>query len=244
MTDQIQPTVVLKDGLPMPQFGLGVFQTPPDATERIVRLAVDEGYRLVDTAAMYRNEDGVGKALLGRTDVFVTTKLGNSDHGFDETLRAFDVSMRRLGRDTLDLDQVDPEARAAHRFCSSHSESWAIEETMPSGIDVDRSSSSGRNLPVRTSTVLIPCTCAPTTSPSRSSARDVPLIRSLAPSGCRLCSAQNGPDQHPRGQARIDRDRPSRADAVHPLPNCCHVLICLWRAYGGFKDSIRRLRFC
>ena len=48
-----------------------------------------EGYRLVDTAAMYRNEDGVGQALLGRTDVFVTTKLGNSDHGYDETMRAF-----------------------------------------------------------------------------------------------------------------------------------------------------------
>ena len=95
--------MVLNDGVTMPQFGLGVFQTPPDATERIVTMAVGEGYRLVDTASMYRNEDGVGKALLGRTDVFVTTKLGNSDHGFDETLRAFDVSMRRLGRDTLDL---------------------------------------------------------------------------------------------------------------------------------------------
>src|SRR5271154_7116974 len=87
----------------MPQFGLGVFQTPPDATERIVRMAVDEGYRLIDTASMYRNEDGGGKALLGRTDVFVTTKLGNSDHRFDETLRAFDASIGRLSRDRLDL---------------------------------------------------------------------------------------------------------------------------------------------
>jgi len=75
MTSHTQATAALNDGAAMPQFGLGVFQTPPDATERIVRLAVDEGYRLVDTAAMYRNEDGVGKALLGRTDVFVTTKL-------------------------------------------------------------------------------------------------------------------------------------------------------------------------
>ena len=87
----------------MPQFGLGVFQTPPDETERVVRLAVDQGYRLVDTASMYRNEDGVGAALLGRTDVFVTTKLGNSDQGFDQALRAFDESMRKLRRDTLDL---------------------------------------------------------------------------------------------------------------------------------------------
>ncbi len=93
----------LNDGAAMPQFGLGVFQTPPDATEQVVKLAVDQGYRLVDTAAMYRNEDGVGRALLGRTDVFITTKLGNSDHGFDETLRAFDDSMRKLSRDALDL---------------------------------------------------------------------------------------------------------------------------------------------
>jgi 2,5-diketo-D-gluconate reductase A len=103
MTSHAQPTVALNDGATMPQFGLGVFQTPPDGTERIVRMAVGEGYRLVDTASIYRNEDGVGKALLGRADVFVTTKLGNSDHGFDETLRAFDASMRRLSRDTLDL---------------------------------------------------------------------------------------------------------------------------------------------
>ena len=103
MTSQTQPTVALNDGVTMPQFGLGVFQTPPDATEQVVKMAVDEGYRLVDTASMYRNEDGVGAALLGRTDVFVTTKLGNSDHGFDAALRAFDDSLRRLRRDMLDL---------------------------------------------------------------------------------------------------------------------------------------------
>jgi 2,5-diketo-D-gluconate reductase A len=103
MTSHDPPTVTLNDGTTMPQFGLGVFQTPPDETERIVRMAIGDGYRLVDTASMYRNEEGVGKALLGRTDVFVTTKLGNSDHGFDETLRAFEASMRRLTRDMLDV---------------------------------------------------------------------------------------------------------------------------------------------
>ena len=103
MTSQTQPTVALSDGASMPQFGLGVFQTPPDATEEIVRMAVDEGYRLIDTASMYRNEEGVGKALLRRADVFVTTKLGNSDHGFDAALRAFDESLRRLRLDKLDL---------------------------------------------------------------------------------------------------------------------------------------------
>jgi 2,5-diketo-D-gluconate reductase A len=103
VTSAAHLSVALNDGSTMPQLGLGVFQTPPDATERIGGMAADEGYRLVDTASMYRNEEGVGKALLGRADVFVTTKLGNSDHGFDETLRAFDLSMSRLRRGTLDL---------------------------------------------------------------------------------------------------------------------------------------------
>jgi 2,5-diketo-D-gluconate reductase A len=119
MTSPAQPTLALNDGSAMPQFGLGVFQTPPDATERIVRMAVGEGYRLVDTASMYRNEDGVGKALLGRTEVFVTTKLGNSDHGFDEALRAFDVSMRRLGRDRLDLFLIHWPRPRADRYVES-----------------------------------------------------------------------------------------------------------------------------
>ena len=87
----------------MPQFELGVFQTPPEVTAEIVRKAVDEGYRAIDTAAAYRNEEGVGKALDGRKDIFVTTKLWNADHGFDEVMRAFEESARRLRRHTLDL---------------------------------------------------------------------------------------------------------------------------------------------
>jgi 2,5-diketo-D-gluconate reductase A len=106
MTNQDQPAVVLNDGRSMPQFGLGVFQTPPEITAEIVRKAVDEGYRAVDTAAAYRNEEGVGQALDGRKDIFVTTKLWNADHGFDEALRAFEESARRLRRHTLDLDLI------------------------------------------------------------------------------------------------------------------------------------------
>jgi 2,5-diketo-D-gluconate reductase A len=69
---------------------------------------------------MYRNEEGVGKALLGRSDVFVTTKLGNSDHGFDETLQAFEASLRKLSRDTLDLYLIHwPRPRF-----NSYVESW------------------------------------------------------------------------------------------------------------------------
>ena len=103
MTIQDQPAVVLNDGRPMPQFGLGVFQTPPEITADIVKEAVDLGYHAVDTAAAYRNEEGVGQALDGRQDIFVTTKLWNADHGFDEALRAFEESARKLRRHTLDL---------------------------------------------------------------------------------------------------------------------------------------------
>ena len=120
MSSQTLPTVSLNDGAAMPQFGLGVFQTPPDATERVVARAVDEGYRSVDTAAMYRNEDGVGQALSGRTDVFVTTKLGNSDHGFDQAMRAFDESIKRLRRDTLDLYLIHWPRPRVNRY----GESW------------------------------------------------------------------------------------------------------------------------
>ncbi len=98
MPDPTQPVVALNDGASMPQFGLGVFQTPPETTAEIVRQAVALGYRAVDTASMYRNEEGVGEALEGRADVVVTTKLGNGDHGFDETLRAFEASAQRLRR--------------------------------------------------------------------------------------------------------------------------------------------------
>ena len=103
MTDPSQPTVVLSNGVSMPQFGLGVFQTPPETTAAVVRQAVEDGYRAVDTAAAYRNEEGVGEALEGRSDVFVTTKLWNDDQGFDKTLRAFAESATKLRRDVLDL---------------------------------------------------------------------------------------------------------------------------------------------
>ncbi len=119
MTNQTQPTLSLNDGAVIPQFGLGVFQTPPDETERVVKMAVDEGYRLVDTASMYRNEEGVGKALLGRTDVFVTTKLGNPDHGFDEAMRAFDESIKKLRREVLDLYLIHWPRPRVNRYVES-----------------------------------------------------------------------------------------------------------------------------
>jgi 2,5-diketo-D-gluconate reductase A len=98
-----QPSITLNDGVVMPQFGLGVWQTPNGEAAQAVRAAVAAGYRLVDTAAIYRNEDGVGEGLRGAEDVFLTTKLWTDSHGYDATLRAFDASLKRLGRDSIDL---------------------------------------------------------------------------------------------------------------------------------------------
>jgi 2,5-diketo-D-gluconate reductase A len=102
-----QQSLPLRDGNTIPQLGLGVFQTPPNITASVVKIALAMGYRHIDTAAIYVNEAGVGEALrtseLGREDVFVTTKLWNADQGFDAALKAFDHSVKRLGVDYLDL---------------------------------------------------------------------------------------------------------------------------------------------
>jgi len=99
-----QPSITLNDGRQMPQLGYGVFKVPPEDTERLVADAIDVGYRAVDTAAMYRNEAGVGRAVRASGEqVFVTTKLWNADQGYDRTLRAFDASYDALGLDALDL---------------------------------------------------------------------------------------------------------------------------------------------
>jgi 2,5-diketo-D-gluconate reductase A len=104
------PSITLNDGNSIPQVGLGVWQTPPEDTERAVATALDAGYRHVDTAAAYGNEREVGQAVknaakscLPREEVYLTTKLWNADHGYDGTLAAFDASMERVGVEYLDL---------------------------------------------------------------------------------------------------------------------------------------------
>jgi 2,5-diketo-D-gluconate reductase A len=105
------PFITLNDGNSIPQVGLGVWQTPPEDTERAVGTALDAGYRHIDTAAAYANEREVGSAVaksgLPREDVYLVTKLWNADHGYGSTLAAFDASMDRLGLsgsdDYLDL---------------------------------------------------------------------------------------------------------------------------------------------
>ena len=101
------PNLTMNDGHTIPQLGFGVFQIPQDETEVAVSTALKEGYRLIDTAQGYQNEEGVGAALkasdLPRDEVFVTTKLTNSEQGYDKTMAAFDASMAKLGLDVLDL---------------------------------------------------------------------------------------------------------------------------------------------
>lgn len=114
------PQQLLNDGRTIPQLGLGVYQTPPAETETIVRAALDAGYRYVDTAMFYRNEEGVGAAVRDCPDwVFVTTKLWNADQGYDRTLAAFDESMVRLGLDELDLFLIHWPVPKIDRFVES-----------------------------------------------------------------------------------------------------------------------------
>ena len=102
-----QPRIRLNSGTSIPQLGFGVFQVPPTQTADVVIEALQVGYRHIDTAAMYRNEEGVGRAIaasgLPRSEIFVTTKLNNDAHGHDPALRAFELSLERLGTDYVDL---------------------------------------------------------------------------------------------------------------------------------------------
>jgi 2,5-diketo-D-gluconate reductase A len=101
------PSLAMNNGIQIPQLGFGVFLIPPDETEKAVSEALSAGYRLIDTAQGYRNEEGVGAAIaaagLQRDELFITTKLTNSEHGYDKALKAFDESMNKLGVDVLDL---------------------------------------------------------------------------------------------------------------------------------------------
>ena len=102
-----QPTIILNDGNVIPQLGFGVWQVPPDITAKCCSEALRAGYRSIDTAEGYQNEEGVGQALreagVPRGEVFVTSKLRNGAHRRDDALMAFDDTMRKLGIDKLDL---------------------------------------------------------------------------------------------------------------------------------------------
>ncbi len=102
-----QPFTTLSNGLRMPLLGLGVYEMYNTEAEEAVLAALEIGYRLIDTAAMYNNETEIGNAIrrsgLPRNEIFVTTKVGNPDHGYDSTLRAFDTSLQKLNMEYVDL---------------------------------------------------------------------------------------------------------------------------------------------
>lgn len=114
------PALPLNDGHTIPQVGLGVYKVPENAVADVVTTAIDAGYRHIDTATLYANEKGVGEGIrrsgIDRDELFVTTKVWNSDHGFDETLRAFEHSMDLLGLDLLDLYLIHWPAPTQNRY--------------------------------------------------------------------------------------------------------------------------------
>ncbi len=112
MITHLQDTVTLNNGVKMPGFGLGVFKVEegPELVEA-VKAAIKNGYLSIDTAAIYENEEGVGEGIrqglqetgLSREELFVTSKVWNSDLGYEETLKAYETSLQKLGLDYLDL---------------------------------------------------------------------------------------------------------------------------------------------
>lgn len=131
----MRTTVSLNNNITMPQLGLGVWQSR-DGQEVMtaVSAALENGYRLIDTAAVYGNEKGVGKAIavsnVPRNELFITTKLWNSDHGYTKTLQAFEESRKRLGLDYIDLYLIHWPVPAQDKYIDT----WrALEELYNEG---------------------------------------------------------------------------------------------------------------
>ena len=126
----LSPLARLNDGHSIPQLGLGVYKVPDATAAETVQIALAAGYRHLDTAALYDNETGVGQGLarsgLPREDVFVTTKVWNDRHGYDETRRAFDESLGKLGLDYVDLYLIHWPAPRQDRYL----ETWRALEVL------------------------------------------------------------------------------------------------------------------
>ena len=116
------PTFTLNNGVEIPVLGFGVFQTPPERDDRAVRVALETGYRHIDTAAAYGNEREVGEAIrrsgLARDQIFVETKVWITDYGYDATLHAFEKATGKLGVDAA--RSADPAPGAARRVRADH----------------------------------------------------------------------------------------------------------------------------
>lgn len=122
------PSITLNNQLSMPQIGFGVFQVPNEETQEAVALALAAGYRSIDTAAIYGNEEGVGKALaaagIPRDELFITSKLWIADMGASSTKTAFDSTLAKLGLDYLDLFLIHWPAPESDAYL----ESWTVME--------------------------------------------------------------------------------------------------------------------
>jgi 2,5-diketo-D-gluconate reductase A len=141
------PSIALNDGHRIPQLGFGVFLVDPGQAEHIVSDALEVGYRHIDTAAGYDNEEGVGKAIAGsgiaREELFVTTKLRNPDQGKDTTLDAFNASLDRLGLDYVDLYLIHWPTPARDKYV----ETWRVFQQIQA---------SGRARSIGVSNFLVP----------------------------------------------------------------------------------------
>jgi 2,5-diketo-D-gluconate reductase A len=128
------PTITLNDGNTIPQLGFGVFKVEPDKTSRVVSDALEVGYRHIDTAKIYGNEEGVGHAIkasgIDRDELFITTKLWNADQGYESGLDAFEKSLGRLQLDYVDLYLIHWPAPANDNYVDA----WkALEKIRESG---------------------------------------------------------------------------------------------------------------
>lgn len=137
----LNDTYTLNNGVKIPVVGFGTWQTPDgEVAEKSVLAALNSGYRHIDTAAAYGNEESVGRAIkksgIRRDELFVTTKLWNSDHGYENTKKAIDTSLMKLGLDYLDLYLIHWPNPVAMRdnWAELNSESWqAMEEAQKAG---------------------------------------------------------------------------------------------------------------
>ncbi|PLR67600.1 aldo/keto reductase [Bacillus sp. UMB0893] len=129
MAKNLQDVTVLHNGVKMPWFGLGVFKVEDgDEVVNSVKWAIEAGYKSIDTAAAYKNEEGVGQALkesgVPREELFITTKVWNADQGYESTLKAFNDSMTKLGLEYLDLYLVHWPVKGKYK------ETWKALETL------------------------------------------------------------------------------------------------------------------
>ncbi|ARP95464.1 aldo/keto reductase [Bordetella genomosp. 13] len=126
------PSFKLNDGNTMPQLGFGVWQVPNDQASAAVQEALAAGYRSIDTAAIYGNEPGVGEGLraarLARKDLFITTKLWNDKHGYDEAQRAMDESLQKLGLAYVDLYLIHWPVAGSDRYVDAWRAMVAMKE--------------------------------------------------------------------------------------------------------------------